>query len=183
MKKALPPREKAIPLKPRLDTGIQRPAISGTDSEIHELAECHLFCAGDGCDARMGKRTTYEGGDGRRHDRITLEPRYTNEPHEKHAAGTWWRSERGGYTGMARNRDIRKAHGIPRSPSEDFLGPETQRTIRQAARVVLGEADSRNPRAMPRRDQYRPTLPPGVHIVACYECEGLTRIDNSRHSA
>ena len=84
---------------------------------------------------------------------------------------------------MARNRDIRKAGGIPRSPGEDFLSPETQRTMHMSARVKLGEADLDHPRARPRRDDYRPPLPPGVHTVVCYKCQGLTRIDYSRYSA
>ena len=152
MRKALPPREKLIKGRDefprRTDTPPGLPEI-----RLITVAEYHLFCAGEGCDARLGERTVFEDEAGRNTDRTTLEPRYTNEPHDEYDTGTWWRARSGGYKGMARGRDIRKVQQIPRSPS-DWNSAAFHRTANAAVRLLFGEHDPKRQRALPPRDTY-----------------------------
>jgi hypothetical protein len=64
-----------------------------------------FFCAGEGCGARLACGEIHEG----REIEVCLEPRYTNGPHPRYPAGTWWRKKLGGYKGMPNARDARKA--------------------------------------------------------------------------
>lgn len=69
-------------------------------------SKLQFFCPGDGCGARLAVQTIHEDG---RPEQVCLEPRYINDPHPPYPAGTWWRQERGGYKGMPRARDARRA--------------------------------------------------------------------------
>ena len=92
----LPPREKKI--RPR---------------------EWHLYCCGEGCDARLAIRIHHcagceEGLDVEAHvhdDRgepfwVSLEPGYSQDPSDDYSFGYWWRIWRG-TVNMPRGKDIR----------------------------------------------------------------------------
>jgi hypothetical protein len=104
---------------------MERKTLPAREKQIRE-DEWHLFCPGEGCSARLGIRKGLT---------VTLERRYTNAPHPSYPAGTWWKQERGGYKGMPRAKDVRKAmrdidratEGVP----PEAVGQAIKETLRR----------------------------------------------------
>jgi len=169
-RKTLPVREKQVrwaSSPPRL------PTLAEPEDEWH------LLCSGEGCSARLGSRRLLPQGI----HLTALESRYTDEPHQDYAPGTWWRQRLGGYQGMPSQRDIRKAHRRGQKASDPFPGridsstPQGSNALMAFARYGFGMSAPKNPKPMPRRDKYRPHLRPGRHVVICYRCGGAATID------
>ncbi len=119
--------------------------------------EVHIFCPGDGCDARLGIRYINPNGT----QNLSLEPGYTEV-----APRTWRRLNTDRYRGVPRGRTVRrqgrwrlklKAEGRPVGLSEDEI-----RKITEDA--TLGRS--------PQRTQ----LAPGSHKVFCYRCGAPVRV-------
>ena len=130
--------------------------------------EWHLFCPGQGCSARLAIRRRYPDGPDPERWFYSLEPRYTDEPHEEYQKGTWWRRNTGGYKGL----------------------PSARRQRRVLARASLGEGDAPYEQQMRpyvnRRGNVRIPLPtpedgwnPPPQQIVCYECDGHVVVDTS----
>lgn len=168
------------------------------------LNEVHFFCPGEGCDARLGKRTE----EGTMHDvqwRFELERRYTDEPHATYPNGLWWRKQRGGYANLPSARDARRvARALEETPAA--TGRERYKAVANTGfadvvrhlagpglrTAVLGDdwdqLDERDIRKAfqqaayfygehRRESQLMPALPTGTHVVVCYRCGGNASID------
>jgi hypothetical protein len=108
---------------------MERKTLPAREKQIRE-DESHLFCPGEGCSARLGIRKGLT---------ITLERRYTNAPHPSYPAGTWWKQERGGYKGMPRARDARRAMRDLHKAIEGIPLETPLETLREAADQVAKE--------------------------------------------
>lgn len=154
--------------------------------------EDHLFCDGEGCDARLAVRTCHPlydsrvsrkgnvsttrlvpRSDGTWASRVTLETRYTKEPDPGHQAGTWWRRKTGGYKGLPAGKKVRREQRIGWEPHQSPPAMP-KRSGGKLAPLPQSALDHIAKYTTIRRDTDRVDLPSGEHLVTCYRCDGLT---------
>jgi len=171
---------------------------------VRKGSNLHFFCPGEGCGARLACGNTDIRTDTGWEIEVRLEPRYTNGPHPSYPAGTWWRQKRGGYKGLPRARDARKAErDVERATegvSPEAVSQVVKETLKRGNLLDLALGSDFEEHATPekwhedvvRRGEFHrvtyilgqrrhfcqpaPVLPPGTHIVICYRCGGKASI-------
>ena len=154
--------------------------------------EVGLYCPY--CDERLGKRHEIYALISKARERLSknehvglkgalveLERRYTDEVNDRHPIGSWWRDKiipGVGFRGQPRGRAIHKAlKERERSPMPTKDRPlHAQRFYRLLN--TLGPEELLRRFTSDRLPRPRGTvLPPGVHVVICYNCKGRVSIE------
>lgn len=183
-----------------MERKLKRPALRPSKKIIRpEIKEWHLFCAGEGCEARLLK--CYGGLDAKAPLLAAeLEPGYS--PGDD---GIWRRSQDGRSKGLSRARAFRRATAEfdslaqirpttgsrepPRGTPDHrrWKGEETQKLLGEIHKLFGDKADQEIERMKQvltgSRAPIRPSAPVGeIFLMECYKCGGLAEIELCRHS-